>query len=219
MIKMKEIVPSILSAHRGYLLRDVEEVVNAGANVLHIDVMDHTFVPNLGFDRQTIAMLKEMTDAFLDVHLMMYHPERCIDEFIEAGADLLTVHVESTPHIYGVIQRIKEADVKAGIAINPGTSLTMIEPVLNQVDCVLLMAVNPGAGGQAFIPESAKRIEDLVELRKHHNAHFGIEVDGGINPSTIGLCAESGADLLVAGSAVFNKDGAAASYRKLKSLL
>lgn len=216
---MKEIAPSILSAHRGYLLRDVNEVVEAGAKVLHIDVMDHSFVPNLGYDKATVAMLKEMTDAFLDVHLMMYHPERCVDEFIQAGADMVSVHVESTPHIYGVIQRIKEADVKAGVAINPGTPLSLLEPILSQVDCVLLMAVNPGFGGQSFIPESVQRIEDLVELRKKHHSQFGIEVDGGINSSTIGLCAEAGADLLVAGSAIFQKEGIARSYRQLKSLI
>lgn len=173
MSKMKEIAPSILSAHRGYLLRDVNEAVEAGAKVLHIDVMDHSFVPNLGYDKATVAMLKEMTDAFLDVHLMMYHPERCVDEFIQAGADMVSVHVGSTPHIYGVIQRIKEADVKAGVAINPGTPLPLLEPILSQVDCVLLMAVNPGFGGQSFIPESVQRIEDLVETFRNYLNEIG----------------------------------------------
>lgn len=219
MNKMKEIAPSILSAHRGYLLRDVNEVLEAGANMLHIDVMDNHFVPNLGYDKQTVAMLKEMTDATLDVHLMMYQPEQCIDSFIHQGADMLTIHVESTPHVYRAIQQIKEAGVKAGIAVNPGTSLMNIEPVLNQVDHVVLMSVNPGFGGQQFIPESVERIENLVQMRAHSHSEFKIEVDGGVNRSTIGLCAEAGADILVAGSAVFNKEGITHSYNQLQRLL
>lgn len=216
---MKEIAPSILSAHRGYLLRDVNEVLEAGARLLHIDVMDNHFVPNLGYDIQTVAMLKEMTDAVLDVHLMMYQPEQCIDSFIQNGADMLTIHVESTPHIYRVIQQIKEADIKAGIAINPGTALVNIEPVLDLVDHVVLMTVNPGFGGQQFIPESINRIEDLVQMRNRIHSNFKIEVDGGVNRSTIGLCAEAGADILVAGSAIFNKDGITHSYNQLQGLL
>lgn len=201
-----KIAPSILSADFSKLGEDLVDIVNCGADYIHIDMMDGTFVPNLSFGPMVMKSIRHLTDATFDCHLMIQEPERYIELVAESGADIITVHVEATQHIHRVIQQIKQTGKKAGVVINPGTPVEAISAVLSDVDMVLVMTVNPGFGGQSFIPSTLEKIKVLKSLRDNHNYTYEIEVDGGVNDQTAKLCVEAGADVLVAGSYVFNHE-------------
>lgn len=213
---MIKVAPSILSADFANLQRDVQMVEQAGADALHIDVMDGQFVPNLSFGMSTVAALRPVTSLTLDCHLMITAPERFVGQFAKAGADLIGVHIESTPHIYHALQLIKQAGVKAEVVVNPGTPLTQIADLLPIVDQVLVMTVNPGFGGQAFIDAMVTKIKVLDELKREHNYHFDIEVDGGINATTVKACYDAGATVAVAGSFVYGSADPAQRIEDLK---
>ncbi|MFC4387356.1 ribulose-phosphate 3-epimerase [Gracilibacillus marinus] len=200
-----KIAPSILSADFGKLNEEVQEVAMAGADYIHIDVMDGHFVPNITIGPLIVSAIRKTTDAIFDVHLMIENPDQYIEAFAEAGADIITVHYETCPHLHRTLKLIKDNGKKAGVVINPATPVEMIKPIIHEVDLVLFMTVNPGFGGQEFIPEVLDKVKQAVTWRTEFNLHFEIEVDGGVNEVTAKLCKESGVDILVAGSAVFNQ--------------
>lgn len=214
-----KIAPSILSADFANLQADIERVEKGGADYIHVDVMDGQFVPNITFGSNVVQAIRPVTKLPLDVHLMIINPENYIAAFAKAGSDIITVHVESTPHIHRAIQMIKDLDVKAGVVINPGTPIEMIKHVLPLVDQVLVMTVNPGFGGQSFITETVDKIAELAELRKVNDWTYQIEVDGGIVPETAKICREAGADVFVAGSYVYSAEDPAAQIDQLKKAL
>lgn len=198
------IAPSILSADFSRLGEEVKNVIAAGADWIHVDVMDGHFVPNITIGPLVVKSLSKLELGVpLDVHLMISEPEKYIQDFAKAGADYLTVHVEASTHLHRNLQLIKAAGVKAGVVLNPHTPIDCLQHVLGMIDLVLLMSVNPGFGGQAFIPEVLGKCRDLVAMRKKGNHSFLIEVDGGVNEKTAGDLIQAGADVLVAGSYVF----------------
>lgn len=201
-----KVAPSILSANFATLGEDVKKVEELGADWIHIDAMDGQFVPNLTLGANIVEGLRPITKLPLDCHLMIQEPERFVKDFAKAGADYISVHIEATNHIHRTLQLIKSEGVKAGIVINPGTPVSAISAVLGMVDLVLVMTVNPGFGGQAFIPEMLDKVRELVELRQEHGYHYLIEVDGGVNGKTAHLCREAGVDVAVAGSYVYYAD-------------
>jgi ribulose-phosphate 3-epimerase len=206
-----KIVPSILSADFARLGEQVREAVAAGADWIHVDVMDGHFVPNMTVGPLILRALRPVTDLPLDVHLMMEQPERLIPAFAEAGADRLIVHVETCPHLDRTIQQIKELDVKAGVTLNPATPLATLLEILPEVDQVLVMSVNPGFGGQSYIPRSTDKIARLRNMLDERGlAHVELEVDGGIKPNNIAEVAGAGATALVIGSAIFNREASVA---------
>lgn len=206
------IAPSILSANFACLGEEVRQAVKAGVDIIHVDVMDGHFVPNITVGPLVVSALKPLAQELgflLDVHLMIEHPEQHIDQFIRAGADLLTVHVEACPHLHRVIQQIHAGGIKAGVTLNPATPLITLEEILPEVDLVLIMSVNPGFGGQSFIPSTTAKIARLRQMVEERNlSAMEIEVDGGIAPSTAGEVVKAGATILVAGSSIFNSKAA-----------
>ncbi|MDK2986625.1 MAG: ribulose-phosphate 3-epimerase, partial [Clostridia bacterium] len=206
LLKMAQIAPSILSADFSCLREQIKRVEETGINHLHLDIMDGHFVPNITFGPPVIKKLKSHTGLIFDVHLMIEKPERYIDDFIAAGADILTVHSEACIHLHRTMQSIKDQGIKVGVALNPATPIVNITHVLDLADLVLIMSVNPGFGGQKFISSSLDKINELAEIKEKHKFNFIIEVDGGINPNTISKVVSAGAELLVAGSAVFKEN-------------
>jgi len=214
------IAPSILSADFAKLGQEVVEVERGGADWLHVDVMDGHFVPNITFGALVMGAIAPLTKLPLDVHLMIENPERYIPDFAKAGAHLITVHQEACVHLHRVLHMIKEHGVKAGVAINPATPVSSIREVLEDVDLVLVMTVNPGFGGQAFIPSTLRKIKELKELREELGLkNLRIEVDGGISAVTAPLVARAGADVLVAGNAVFGRSERSAAIQEIRSSL
>ena len=212
------IAPSMLSADFNNLVQSIRMVEEAGADYLHIDIMDGDFVPNISFGPMLYQGLRGQSKLVFDVHMMVTNPERYVDQVVKAGADVVTVHVEATPHIHRALQLIKAAGAKAGVVINPGTSVSAIEAVLGQVDQVLVMTVNPGFGGQAFIPATLDKVRQLADLRQKNGYNYLIEVDGGVNDKTAADCLAAGADILVAGSYVFGHSNPAQAIQTLKDL-
>jgi len=214
------IAPSILSADFAKLGQEVVEVERGGADWLHVDVMDGHFVPNITFGALVMGAIAPLTKLPLDVHLMIENPERYIPDFAKAGAHLITVHQEACVHLHRVLHMIKEHGVKAGVALNPATPVSSIREVLEDVDLVLVMTVNPGFGGQAFIPSTLRKIKELKELREELGLkNLRIEVDGGISAATAPLVARAGADVLVAGNAVFGRSDRSAAIQEIRSSL
>ncbi len=213
---MVKIAPSILSADFSCLGDQVRLVEEAGAEYLHIDVMDGHFVPNITIGPLVVQALRPKSKLVFDVHLMIEHPDDYIDEFVKAGADIVSIHAEACPHLHRSIQLIKSSGVKAGVALNPATPLNSIEYVLDNLDLVLLMTVNPGFGGQKFIPEVLPKITDLRRRLNKLGLATDIEVDGGVTPQLAGELAKAGATVLVAGSAVFQAGDIPAAVSALR---
>lgn len=197
------LAPSILAADYTKLGEEISTCTDAGISWIHCDIMDGHFVPNISYGPTIVKAAGNVGDAFLDVHLMIENPDDYIEAFVDAGADQLTVHQEACPHLHRTIQKIKQYGIMAGVAVNPATSLTVIEPILEYVDLVLIMSVNPGFGGQSFIDNTYQRLKDMRVLREKRQLGFLIEVDGGVGLDNIEKITRSGADVLVSGSGIF----------------
>lgn len=214
---MIKIAPSILSADFAKLGEEVKEVEAGGADLIHVDVMDGHFVPNITIGPLIVEALRPVTHLPLDVHLMIENPDQYVEAFAKAGADYITIHVEATRHLHRSIQLIKSFGLKAGVVLNPHTPVESIQHVLEDVDLVLLMTVNPGFGGQKFIESVIPKIRQLSEMIRERDLHVEIEIDGGINEETIIPCVEAGATIFVAGSAVYNQPDRAAAIETIRA--
>jgi ribulose-phosphate 3-epimerase len=201
---MIKIAPSILSADFTRLGEEIKSIESAGADLIHIDVMDGHFVPNITIGPMIVEAVRRITHLPLDVHLMISDPDRYIDAFSKAGSDIITIHAEATIHLHRSIQYIKAKGIKAGVSLNPATPIDTIEYVLHELDMILIMTVNPGFGGQEFIPEIVPKIKELKSIIDERGYGAQIEVDGGIGPETINMVSSAGAEIFVAGSAIFN---------------
>jgi len=216
---MKKIAPSILSADFSKLGEEILAVEAAGADWIHIDVMDGHFVPNITIGPGPIQSLRKITRLPFDVHLMIENPERYIDAFADAGSDVITVHVEAAHHLHRIIAHIRERGIKAGVSLNPATPLVQVEPILNDIDVLLIMTVNPGFGGQKFIPQSLPKIRKARALVNSTAPGVAIEVDGGVTLDNIKSIAEAGADIIVAGASVFGSGNYKQTIGSMKAIL
>ena len=214
-----KIAPSILAADYANFASELKRIEETSAEYVHIDIMDGQFVPNISFGADVVASMRKHSKLFFDCHLMVVNPERYVDAFAQAGADIMTIHAEATLHIHGALQKIKAAGMKAGVVINPGTPISAIESVLSLVDQVLIMTVNPGFGGQAFIPEMLDKVAQIARIRDEKGYDFDIEVDGGVDNNTIKACYEAGANVLVAGSYLFKASDLVAQVETLRVAL
>jgi len=213
-----ELAPSILAANFAKLGEEMRAVEEGGADVIHVDVMDGHFVPNISIGIPVVASLRKATRLTLDAHLMIENPEQYIGAFAEAGADMISVHQEATPHLDRALAMIREHGAEAGAVINPATPVSLLSEVLDKVDTVLVMSVNPGFGGQKFIPGAVEKIRQLSQWRARYNAGFRIEVDGGVDLENIGELALAGANTFVAGTSIFHQADPTAAARQLRKL-
>jgi ribulose-phosphate 3-epimerase len=213
---MLKIAPSILSADFAKLGEEITAVERAGADYIHVDVMDGHFVPNITIGPLIVEAIRPVTKLPLDVHLMIDNPDQYIEAFAKAGADYITVHVEACRHLHRTIHHIKSFGIKAGVVLNPATPVSTIEHILKDIDMVLLMSVNPGFGGQKFIPEVLPKIKKVKEMADAIGKELEIEIDGGVNPETAKLCVEAGANVLVAGSAIYDQEDYAAAISLIR---
>lgn len=210
------LAPSVLSADLLKLSEQVKEVEQNGADYIHVDIMDGHFVPNITFGPVIVSTINRITNLPLDVHLMISEPDKYIKNFTDAGADIITVHQEACVHLHRTLQLIRESGAKAGVSLNPATDLSTIMPVINDLDLILLMTVNPGFGCQEFIDSVIPKISELAKIKKNHNYKFLIEIDGGINPETVKTVAKAGAEVIVAGNAIFNQPNIGQACRDIK---
>ncbi|MFL0581431.1 ribulose-phosphate 3-epimerase [Solibacillus silvestris] len=213
---MIKIAPSILAADFAKLGQEVKEVEAAGAELIHIDVMDGHFVPNISFGAIALEAIRPLSTLPMDVHLMIENPDQYIEQFAKAGADYITVHVEACRHLHRTIQLIRSHGVKPGVVLNPHTPIETIQHILEDVDMVLFMTVNPGFGGQKFIESVLPKVEALSKIIKERGLNIEIEIDGGINAETIVPCAKAGATVFVAGSAIYSKEDRAQALQEIK---
>jgi ribulose-phosphate 3-epimerase len=216
---MALLAPSILSADFSNLSQQIRLTEIGGADWIHCDVMDGHFVPNITIGPLIVKAAKKVTKLPVDVHLMIENPDNYIEAFVKAGSDYISVHVEAAVHLNRTIKRIKELGCKAGVVVNPSTPVESIKEVAEFIDLLLIMTVNPGFGGQKFIPNSIRRIKEAVKLRESLDANFLIEIDGGVNTETVKAAKEAGVDIFVAGSAVFDADNISAATTELKNLI
>lgn len=215
----KQIAPSILSADFSRLGEEIRAVEKAGADLIHVDIMDGHYVPNLTIGPGVVSSLRKTTALPFDVHLMIEDPDRYIDAFAAAGSDILTVHAEAVVHLHRTVHYIKGKGIRAGVSLNPSTPLSCIEEILPDIDLLLIMTVNPGFGGQKFIPGMLPKIRKARELAQSRGLGPAIEVDGGVTPDNIGTLAEAGADIFVAGAAIFGSPSYADTIGRMKSIL
>lgn len=215
----KKIAPSILSADFAYLADEIARVTEAGADMIHVDVMDGHFVPNLTIGPPIVKAIRKVTRLPLDVHLMMTNPDDFIHDFIKAGSNYITVHVETCPHLHRTIQSIKEEGVKAGVTLNPATPLSRVEEILGEVDLLLIMSVNPGFGGQSFIPSVLEKLRRARTMIDQRGAKVELEIDGGIKVENVAAIAQAGADILVSGSAIFQSKDYKDTIQKMRKAI
>ena len=216
---LRKLAPSILDADFTCLERELRKIESGGADLIHLDIMDGNFVPNISFGPRIVESIKSKTSLPLEVHLMVEKPENHIKSFINAGGDIIIVHYETSNHLDRLIQTINEANVKSGIALNPATPLSVIKYLINKIDVLLLMTVNPGFGGQKFIPEMISKIEKARKIIDNQKKSIGLAVDGGINLNNISKVAKAGAEIIVAGQIIFKSANPEMTIKKIKNIL
>lgn len=215
---MIQLAPSILSADFSKLGQEVSHIERAGADVIHVDVMDGHFVPNISYGAAVMKSLVGKTDLPFDVHLMIENPDQYLEDFVTAQTRFITVHQEACPHLHRTVQHIKSLDIRAGVALNPATPLSTLDYILEDLDLVLIMSVNPGFGGQTFIPSALRKVRELTERKIREGYHFTIEIDGGVSLSNVKTITDAGVELVVAGSAVFGADNIEERVKEFKKL-